>query len=152
MEKEMINQLIDTAIHQLKYSYTPYSNFKVGAALLAKNGQVYTGCNIENAVYPVGTCAERTAMSKAVSEGHTDFVRIVIAGRSRVLDRASVREALGQGRVGHHAASGLLVLQDAVDSIENGRLWFGNQIIVGHISSVLCSEGFGDGVLQPFPA
>ena len=82
MEKEMINQLIDTAIHQLKYSYTPYSNFKVGAALLAKNGQVYTGCNIENAVYPVGTCAERTAMSKAVSEGHTDFVRIVIAGRS----------------------------------------------------------------------
>jgi len=76
----------------------------------------------------------------------------VITGRSRVLDRASVREALGQGRVGHHAASGLLVLQDAVDSIENGRLWFGNQIIVGHISSVLCSEGFGDGVLQPFPA
>ena len=82
MEKEMINQLIDTAIHQLKYSYTPYSNFKVGAALLAKNGQVYTGCNIENAVYPVGTCAERTAMGKAISEGHRDFVRIVFAGRS----------------------------------------------------------------------
>ena len=67
MEKEMINQLIDTAIYQLKYSYTPYSNFKVGAALLAKNGQVYTGCNIENAVYPVGNCAERTAIFKATS-------------------------------------------------------------------------------------
>mgnify|MGYP000348421239 CR=1 FL=1 len=43
-------------------------------------------------------------------------------------------------------------MREIVDSIENGRLWFGNQIIVGHISSVLCSEGFGDGVLQPFPA
>ena len=82
MEKEMINQLIDTAIHQLKYSYTPYSNFKVGAALLAKNGQVYTGCNIENAAYGCTICAERTAIFKAVSEGHRDFVRIVIAGRS----------------------------------------------------------------------
>ena len=146
------DELKATAVSMLDRAYCPYSRFPVGAALECSDGTVFTGCNIENAVYPVGTCAERTAMSKAVSEGHTDFVRIVIAGRSRVLDRASVREALGQGRVGHHAASGLLVLQDAVDSIENGRLWFGNQIIVGHISSVLCSEGFGDGVLQPFPA
>ena len=82
MEQTMIDKLIETAIEQLKFSYTPYSNFKVGAALLAKNGQTYTGCNIENAVYPVGTCAERTAMGKAISEGHRDFVRIVIAGRS----------------------------------------------------------------------
>ena len=82
MEKEIRNKLIDTAIAQLQYSYTPYSNFKVGAALLAKNGQTYTGCNIENAVYPVGTCAERTAIFKAVSEGHRDFDTIVIAGRS----------------------------------------------------------------------
>ena len=147
-----LEELKAAAVAMLDRAYCPYSHFPVGAALECADGTVFTGCNIENAVYPVGTCAERTAMSKAVSEGHTDFVRIVIAGRSRVLDRASVREALGQGRVGHHAASGLLVLQDAVDSIENGRLWFGNQIIVGHISSVLCSEGFGDGVLQPFPA
>ena len=82
MEKEMINQLIDTAIYQLKYSYTPYSNFKVGAALLAKNGQVYTGCNIENAAYGLTICAERTAIFKAISEGHRDFKRIVIAGKS----------------------------------------------------------------------
>ena len=80
MEKEMINQLIDTAIHQLKYSYTPYSNFKVGAALLAKNGQVYTGCNIENAGYTATNCAERTAFFKAVSEGEREFTAIAIAG------------------------------------------------------------------------
>ena len=80
MEKEMINQLIDTAIHQLKYSYTPYSNFKVGAALLAKNGQVYTGCNIENAGYTATNCAERTAFFKAVSEGVKEFDAICIVG------------------------------------------------------------------------
>ena len=80
MEKEMINQLIDTAIHQLKYSYTPYSNFKVGAALLAKNGQVYTGCNIENAGYTATNCAERTAFFKAVYEGERNFKAIAIMG------------------------------------------------------------------------
>ena len=63
------SQLIETAIEQLKYSYTPYSGFKVGAALLAKNGTVYTGCNIENAAYTPTNCAERTAFFKAVSEG-----------------------------------------------------------------------------------
>ena len=82
MEKEMINQLIDTAIHQLKYSYTPYSNFKVGAALLAKNGQVYTGCNIENAGYTATNCAERTAIFKAVSEGYREFQAIAIISDS----------------------------------------------------------------------
>ena len=86
MEKEMINQLIETAIHQLKYSYTPYSNFKVGAALLAKNGQVYTGCNIENAGYTATNCAERTAFFKAVSEGVKDFQAIcVVGGKAGVL-------------------------------------------------------------------
>ena len=86
MEKEMINQLIDTAIYQLKYSYTPYSNFKVGAALLAKNGQVYTGCNIENAGYTATNCAERTAFFKAVSEGVKEFQAIcVVGGKAGVL-------------------------------------------------------------------
>ena len=80
MEKEMINQLIDTAIHQLKYSYTPYSNFKVGAALLARNGQVYTGCNIENASFSATNCAERTAFFKAVYDGCYDFAAIAVVG------------------------------------------------------------------------
>ena len=74
------SQLIETAIEQLKYSYTPYSGFKVGAALLAKNGTVYTGCNIENAAFTPTNCAERTAVFKAVSEGKKDFLAIAVVG------------------------------------------------------------------------
>lgn len=73
-------QLIKISIEQLKYSYTPYSGFKVGAALLAKNGSVYTGCNIENAAYTPTNCAERTAFFKAVSEGVKEFDAICIVG------------------------------------------------------------------------
>lgn len=72
--------MIDTAIEQLKYAYTPYSNFKVGAALLTKDGEIYTGCNIENAAYGPSNCAERTAFFKAVSEGERDFQAICIVG------------------------------------------------------------------------
>ena len=80
MEQIMVEKLIDTAIEQHKFSYTPYSNFKVGAALLAKNGEIYTGCNIENASYTPTNCAERTAFFKAVSEGVRDFQAICIVG------------------------------------------------------------------------
>ena len=67
-------------MEQLKFSYTPYSNFKVGASLLTKNGQIYTGCNIENAAYTPTNCAERTAIFKAVSEGVREFDAICIVG------------------------------------------------------------------------
>lgn len=80
MEQVMVEKLIDTAIEQLKFSYTPYSNFKVGAALLTKIGKIYTGCNIENASYTPTNCAERTAFFKAVSEGVRDFQAICIVG------------------------------------------------------------------------
>lgn len=80
MEQVMVERLIDTAIEQLKFSYTPYSNFKVGAALLTKSGKIYTGCNIENASYTPTNCAERTAFFKAVSEGVRDFQAICIVG------------------------------------------------------------------------
>lgn len=80
MEQVMIEKLIDTAIEQLKFSYTPYSNFKVGVALLAKNGEIFTGCNIENASYTPTNCAERTAFFKAVSEGVREFRAICIVG------------------------------------------------------------------------
>ena len=80
MEKEMIRQLIHQATGMLKFSYTPYSNFKVGAALLTADGKIYTGCNIENAGYTPTNCAERTAIFKAVSEGVKDFTAICVVG------------------------------------------------------------------------
>lgn len=61
-------------------SYSPYSRFRVGAALLTKSGKIYTGCNIENAAYTPTVCAERTAIFKAVSEGERDFEALAIIG------------------------------------------------------------------------
>ena len=80
MKKEQIKKMIEIALSQLAYSYTPYSDFKVGAALLGKNGRIYTGCNIENAAYTPTNCAERTAFFKAVSEGVKEFDAICIVG------------------------------------------------------------------------
>ena len=80
MDKNLTQMLIEKAMQQLQFSYTPYSNFKVGAALLAKNGTIYGGCNIESASYTPTNCAERTAFFKAVSEGVREFDAICIVG------------------------------------------------------------------------
>ena len=72
--------LVDDAINASKNSYSPYSNFKVGAALLAKSGKVYSGCNVENSSYGATNCAERTALVKAISEGEKEFEAIAIVG------------------------------------------------------------------------
>ena len=77
MEK---GKLMELALEARQMAYTPYSHFKVGAALLGKNGVVYKGCNIENASYTPTICAERTAFFKAVSEGEKGFVAIAIVG------------------------------------------------------------------------
>ena len=76
-------ELLRAAFKARSFVYTPNSHFKVGAALLAKNGIVYTGCNIENSSFGLTICAERTAAVKASSEGHSKFCRIVIAGNSK---------------------------------------------------------------------
>ncbi len=73
-------ELIERAKEASEKAYVPYSHFTVGAALLCKNGKVYTGCNIENAAYSPTNCAERTAFFKAVSEGERDFTAIAIVG------------------------------------------------------------------------
>ncbi len=77
-------ELVKKAFAMLERSYIPYSGFPVGAALLCENGEVFTGCNVENAAYGSTICAERTALVKAVSEGHRDdFVRLAVAGNSK---------------------------------------------------------------------
>lgn len=76
MKKELITKAYET----MKRSYSPYSEFKVGAALLAKSGKIYTGCNIENSAFSPTCCAERTAFFKAVSEGEREFSAIAVVG------------------------------------------------------------------------
>lgn len=79
-DNAMIERLCALAAEMRERSYVPYSKFHVGAALLAKDGRIFTGCNVENASFPMGTCAERTAFVKAVSEGAREFTAIAICG------------------------------------------------------------------------
>lgn len=83
LEESTINKLVKEAYEAQKMAYVPYSGFSVGAALLARNGTIYRGCNIENAAYTPTNCAERTAFFKAVSEGVTEFAAIAIVGNAK---------------------------------------------------------------------
>ena len=88
MANEIIpSQLIREAISAMQLSYSPYSHFRVGAALLTKSGKIYRGCNIENAAYTPTNCAERTAFFKAVSEGELECDAIcVVGGKDGILE------------------------------------------------------------------
>ena len=79
---ELYRSLMDSAVAARAFSYSPYSGYRVGAALLGKSGRVYTGCNVENAGYTPTNCAERTALFKAVSEGEREFSAIAVVGGS----------------------------------------------------------------------
>jgi cytidine deaminase len=87
-------ELIRLAQTVRENAYVPYSHYQVGAALLTKSGQVFTGCNVENAVYPLCTCAERAAVVKAVSEGEREFAAIVVATRNGGSPCGSCRQVL----------------------------------------------------------
>ena len=78
--EEQIQTLVESALKVKKFSYSPYSSFQVGAAVLCTDGSIYTGCNIENAAFGPTNCAERTAFFKAISEGKREFTAIAIAG------------------------------------------------------------------------
>ncbi|XP_007933850.1 cytidine deaminase [Orycteropus afer afer] len=79
LEPEVVQRLLLSCLEARNTAYCPYSHFRVGAALLTRNGRIFLGCNIENACYPLGICAERTAIHKAVSEGYKDFRAIAVA-------------------------------------------------------------------------
>lgn len=82
MEKSQVQELIRQAMKARERAYAPYSHYLVGAALLTKEGHLYTGCNIENAAYTPTNCAERTAIFKAVSDGEKEFTAIaIVAGK-----------------------------------------------------------------------
>ena len=86
LKKETVEELIRKALEARTYSYSPYSHYEVGAALLSKDGRIFTGCNIENAAYTPTICGERTAFFKAVSQGVRDFTAIaVVAGPAGAL-------------------------------------------------------------------
>lgn len=75
-------KLIELAIEASKNAYIPYSNFPIGAVLVTESGEVYTGCNIENASFGLTNCGERTAIFKAVSEGHRSFSELIVYGQT----------------------------------------------------------------------
>ena len=80
-EKQILyRSLMEAAVRAREFSYSPYSGYRVGAALLDRDGRIHTGCNIENAGYTPTNCAERTAVFKAVSEGVRDFTAIAVVG------------------------------------------------------------------------
>lgn len=80
IDESTARELLERAREARSRAYAPYSNFPVGAALLAADGRVFTGVNVENVAYPLGSCAERIAVGKAVSEGAREFVAIAVIG------------------------------------------------------------------------
>lgn len=98
-------ELISAALAARQNAYAPYSGFKVGAALLAKSGKIYTGCNVESATYPLTLCAERVAIFKAVSEGEAEFLAIAVTADTKRLTppcgacRQVIWEFCGNARV-----------------------------------------------------
>jgi cytidine deaminase len=96
-------ELVALAQQARKEAYAPYSNFPVGAALLGRSGRVYRGCNVENAAYPLATCAERTAVTKAVSEGEREFEAIAVVTATGATPCGACRQILREfgGREGN---------------------------------------------------
>jgi cytidine deaminase len=89
-------ELVQRAVEARRHAYAPYSSYPVGAALLTGTGKVFTGANVENAAYPTGMCAERTALFHAVSEGERVFAAIAVVTENAGTPCGSCRQALSE--------------------------------------------------------
>lgn len=97
---EKKKELIDLALQSRQRAYAPYSGYAVGAALLTHTGEIFTGVNIENAAYPTGTCAERVAVFKAVSEGNKKFEAMAVASSTGGTPCGACRQVLSEFGLG----------------------------------------------------
>jgi cytidine deaminase len=95
-DDELRQDLVRRALEARQWAYAPYSNYLVGAALLADSGRIYTGVNVENAAYPTGICAERVAVYKAVSEGEREFLAIAVVTANGGTPCGSCRQVLSE--------------------------------------------------------
>lgn len=122
MTDEEKEKLIQIALQVRRHAYAPYSQYQVGAALLASSGKMYDGVNVENAAFPVTICAERVAVFKAISEGEREFTAIAVATVNGVMPCGSCRQVLaefgletlviavdGEGNICHESAVGDLL-------------------------------------------
>lgn len=124
LNDEAKERLIQTAMQAQKWSYSPYSNYPVGAALLTSSGKIYEGTNIENAAYPTAICAERVAVFKAVSEGEREIEAVAVVTRNGGTPCGSCRQVLAE--FGLHAVvliadqSGTIVQETTVAELLPG--------------------------------
>ena len=116
-------ELMSTAIEARKKAYAPYSKFLVGAALLCNDGTVFTGCNVENTSYGLCICAERTAICKAVSEGHQKFVAIAVAATPFATPCGACRQFIVE------FGKDIEVLSVDAETPSQHKSWTSNQLI-----------------------
>ena len=133
MTHQQDHNLVQAAIAASRHAYIPYSHYAVGAAIRTASGEIFTGCNVENAAYSAAICAERTALVKAVSEGHRDFAAVAVVTRNGGSPCGLCRQTLYE-----FAPAMRVILADLGGAVHH-RLTL----------SDLLAQGFGPSHLQP---
>lgn len=125
---EEYKQLVEKAKEAMTYAYAPYSNFKVGAALLTDTDKIYTGCNVENASFGATNCAERTAIFKAVSEGELRYKAIAIVSSSKEFTYPC---GICRQVIGEFMPHGHIILENALGEI---KVFEFKELLPGHFT------------------